>query len=98
MKKLSAIALSLAFCLFLLWAPASLSAAEVSFGKAIVVVFSQTGNTQKLADLIAADTGAEVYQIESAVPFPADEKDIIASEEKRRAEGGKLELKIRLLT
>jgi flavodoxin len=93
MKNLLKIAAFSFFALTLFWSPEIKADAEFNFGKSIVVVFSQTGNTIKLADIIAAKTGAEIYRIEPTVPFPADEKEIIAAEERRRSEGKTLEFK-----
>ncbi|MDR1040331.1 MAG: hypothetical protein LBR80_09240 [Deltaproteobacteria bacterium] len=63
------------------------------FGKAIVIVFSQTGKTMRIAELIAAKTGADIYKIEPTVPFPPHEGEIIGLEETRRAEGIPAEIK-----
>jgi flavodoxin len=54
------------------------------YGKSMVVYFSETGQTLRIAELIAKKTGAESYRIEAAVPFPAEEMEIIAAEEERR--------------
>jgi flavodoxin len=58
---------------------------EAKGGKSIVVYFSATGNTARLAKIIADQTGADVYLIEPAEPFPATEQEIIKAEEARRA-------------
>lgn len=54
------------------------------YGKSLVIYFSETGKTLRIAELISQKTGAESYRIESAVPFPADEQEIIKVEEQRR--------------
>lgn len=41
----------------------------------LVVYFSATGNTQRVAERIAALTGADVYRIEAADPYDADPYD-----------------------
>jgi flavodoxin len=56
-------------------------------GKVLVIYFSETGNTFRLAELIAKTTNGELYRIESEPPFPTSEKEIIDSEEKRQKEG-----------
>ena len=43
--------------------------------KILVVYFSATGNTQRVAERIAALTGADVYRIEAAVPYAANPYD-----------------------
>ncbi|MDR2612698.1 MAG: hypothetical protein LBG06_07715 [Deltaproteobacteria bacterium] len=75
---------------------ASLPAPEApnpAFGKPLVIVFSGTGNTLRLAELIVSRTGADLYRIEPAEPFPASEADIILLEEGRRGEGRPAEIK-----
>jgi flavodoxin len=74
-------------------APAAEPASGGPFGKALVIVFSQTGKTMQLAEAIAAKTGADIYRIESATPFPAEEREIIPLEQARREEGRAPELK-----
>lgn len=39
-------------------------------GKALVVYFSWSGNTEALAQEIQAQTGADVFRIETATPYP----------------------------
>ena len=41
----------------------------------LVAYFSATGNTQRVAERIAALTGADVYRIEAADPYAADPYD-----------------------
>lgn len=39
-------------------------------GKALVVYFSWSGNTEALAQEIQAQTGADIFRIETATPYP----------------------------
>ena len=48
--------------------------------KILVVYFSATGNTQRVAERIAALTGADVYRIEAAVPYAANPYDRVQRE------------------
>jgi flavodoxin len=57
------------------------------YGKSLVIYFSETGQTLRIAELISNKTGAEYYRIEAAVPFPAEEREIIEAEEERRKKG-----------
>ncbi|MDR1314259.1 MAG: hypothetical protein LBQ12_11345 [Deltaproteobacteria bacterium] len=68
-------------------------AAAPAFGKSIVIVFSLTGKTRSIAEVIAAKTGSDLYVIETASPYPSAEGEIIALEEARRAAGSAPELK-----
>lgn len=45
---------------------------EAAEGKAIVVYFSWGGNTEALAKEIQAQTGADVFRIETVEPYPQD--------------------------
>ena len=47
-------------------------AAVSAGGKVLIAYFSQTGNTEGLAEIIAQKTGADVFRIERAVPYSAD--------------------------
>jgi flavodoxin len=66
---------------------------DAAFGKTIVIVFSQTGKTRSIAEIIAAKTGADIYAIETASPYPSTEGEIITLENTRRAAGTPPELK-----
>ena len=39
--------------------------------KILVVYFSHTGNTEKVAQLIQSKTGADIFKIETATPYPS---------------------------
>lgn len=42
-------------------------------GKVLVVYYSATGSTQKVAETIAADTGADLFEIEPKEPYTNDD-------------------------
>jgi flavodoxin len=69
------------------------AAADGAYGKSLVIVYSQTGNTMRLAKLIAAKTGSEIYSIEPLEAMPTDEKALIEMEEARKNEGKRPSLK-----
>ena len=41
-------------------------------GKTLVAYFSWSGNTEALAKMIQAETGADIFRIETAEPYPED--------------------------
>lgn len=43
-------------------------------GKSLIVYFSWSGNCQKIAERIQRATGADVFRIEAANPYPAEYK------------------------
>ena len=45
---------------------------EAAEGKALVVYFSRGGNTEALAKEIQAQTGADIFRIETVEPYPQD--------------------------
>jgi flavodoxin len=67
--------------------PPKVSSPAPSAEKTLVIVLSVTGKTQKLAELIAAGTGADICRIQPEPPLPADESQIITIEQARRDEG-----------
>jgi flavodoxin len=85
-------AIVLAAALLAPGAPARAAGDDSPFGRSLVVVFSQTGNTWHLAEIISQKIGAGIFRIEPTEPFPADEREIIGFEERRRAEGIEPEL------
>lgn len=52
--------------------------------KSLVVYFSHTGTTQKMANYIAEMTKADIFRLESAEPYPAQYKSctVVAREER----------------
>ena len=49
------------------------SPTEAPQGKTVVIVFSQTGNTKRVAQVIADALGAELYVIEAEVPYTTED-------------------------
>ena len=45
----------------------------VSASKTIVVYFSQTGNTKPIAEFIAKDLDADIYEIKAEIPYTDDD-------------------------
>jgi flavodoxin len=45
----------------------------VSVSKTLVVYFSQTGNTRPIAEFIAKDLGADIYEIKAEIPYTDDD-------------------------
>ena len=41
-------------------------------GKALVAFFSRTGNTRKIAAMIQAGVGGDLFEIQTIVPYPSD--------------------------
>lgn len=51
---------------------ASVSSASLAGKKVLVTYFSATGNTKKVAEDIAKETGADVFRIEAAQPYASN--------------------------
>ena len=103
MKKLltlmmsSALALSLAAC-------GSQSAAEentaavaetaetASAGSMLVAYFSWSGNTEQMAQIIAEETGAELFEIAPATPYTEDYNELLDIAQQEQAEDARPEL------
>lgn len=49
------------------------SAASANGGKVLVMYYSASGNTKNIADMIAADTGADEYEVTPAEPYTDDD-------------------------
>ncbi len=47
----------------------SIDQANAKTGKVLIAYFSQTGNTEGLAQIIADETGADIFRIERATPY-----------------------------
>ncbi|MDR1609051.1 MAG: hypothetical protein LBT38_11695, partial [Deltaproteobacteria bacterium] len=48
-----------------------------SFGKVLIVYFSQTGNTEKLANIIKSQVNGDVLRLETAKELPAQPQELI---------------------
>ncbi|MGN0919822.1 MAG: flavodoxin [Alphaproteobacteria bacterium] len=62
-------------------------AATTAEAKTLVAYFSLTGNTEKAAQIIAEETGADLYRIESETPYPAEYKAQTEVAKKELSEG-----------
>ena len=69
MKKLIALVLTLMFTLTAIAAFAEAPAAADTPSKTLVVYFSATGSTERIANMIAAETGADVFVITPETPY-----------------------------
>ena len=67
--------LSLAACGSKATAPETTTAPAASGGKTLVVYFSATGNTKAAAEAIAAATGGDLLELESAEPYTSADLD-----------------------
>ncbi|MCD8140843.1 MAG: NAD(P)H-dependent oxidoreductase [Planctomycetaceae bacterium] len=47
-------------------------AAEAGESKSLIVVFSKTGNTRALADMIQARVGCDMFEVRTAKPYPEE--------------------------
>ena len=61
--------------------------ASVAEAKTLVAYFTLTGNTQKAAQIVAQETGADLYQIELVTPYPSEYKEQIQLAKKELNEG-----------
>lgn len=68
-------------------ASASSSAAAHAAGKSIIVLWSWSGNTLKVAERLSELSGAEIYRIEAADPYPQD-YDATADRAKQEQDDG----------
>lgn len=68
-------------------APLSGSAASTPAGGTLVAYFSWSGNTRQMAEIIAQETGADLFEITVADPYPDDYNTLldIAQQEQRDA-------------
>ncbi|MDR2442592.1 MAG: hypothetical protein LBE31_03625 [Deltaproteobacteria bacterium] len=85
--------LAIVLALSLMWTGfASADEPASSSDRSLIIVFSLTNKTMSIAEILAKKTGAEIYTIAPAEPFPADELATIEAEEARRKAGTPLEL------
>ena len=56
-------------------AAAAADSSAAAEGKTLVVYFSNTGNTKKVAEALAQETGGTLYAIEAAQPYTAADLD-----------------------
>jgi flavodoxin len=63
------------------------------FGRSLIIYYSQTGNTEKLASLIQTLTGGELYRLETAENLPSTEKELIEVATTLRKAGTRIQIK-----
>lgn len=61
-------------------------------GSILVAYFSHTGNTKKLAEMIAEKTGGELFEIETVIPYPEDYDACVETAAKEREDNARPEL------
>ncbi len=55
--------------------------------KVLIAYYSQSGNTKAVAEQIQAKFGGDLYEIQLATPYPADEQETISIVGQQREEG-----------
>ncbi|MDO4576088.1 MAG: flavodoxin [Planctomycetia bacterium] len=50
---------------------------EVKKEKALVIYFSHSGNTRRIAELIQKNTGADLFEVKSVEPYPEDYNTVV---------------------
>ena len=63
------------------------SAGNAATGKSVIVLWSWSGNTLKMAERVSELSGAEIYRIEAANPYPED-YDATADRAKQEQDDG----------
>lgn len=61
-------------------------------GKTLVAYFSWSGNTQQMAEVIAQETGADLFEINTAVPYTDDYNELLDIAQQEQSEGARPEL------
>ncbi len=61
--------------------------AEQKTGKTLIVYFSQTGNTEGLADLIHEMSGADIFRLERKTPYSSSSNGPVLYEPRKNAAG-----------
>ena len=69
------------------------TAVQAANAKTLVAYFTLTGNTEKAANIVAENTGADLYKIELVTPYPAEYKAQTELAKKELAEGTLPEIK-----
>ena len=65
---------------------------ENTGGKALVAYFSRTGNTEAIADMIAENTGADLFKVETVTPYPENYEECTAVAQQEQNSGARPEL------
>ena len=66
--------------------------------KILVAYFSHTGNTEKVAQLIQSKTGADIFKIETAVPYPSVYRETTELAKQEKADNARPALKTKWKT
>ena len=61
--------------------------------KILVAYFSHTGNTEKVAQLIQSKTGADIFKIETATPYPSVYRETTELAKQEKADNARPALK-----
>lgn len=61
--------------------------------KILVAYFSHTGNTEKVAQLIQSKTGADIFKIETAAPYPSVYRETTELAKQEKADNARPALK-----
>lgn len=61
--------------------------------KILVTYFSHTGNTEKVAQLIQSKTGADIFKIETATPYPSVYRETTELAKQEKADNARPALK-----
>lgn len=71
------------------------TAAQAADGgkKILVAYFSHTGNTEKVAQLIQSKTGADIFKIETAAPYPSVYRETTELAKQEKADNARPALK-----
>jgi len=76
-----------------LWGHAQAPKTAASEGKTLVVFFSHTGNTRKIAAMIHGDIGGDLHEIQTVVPYPSDYEAVKAQASREQETGFRPALK-----
>lgn len=61
-------------------------------GKILVAYFSYSGNTQKIAELVAENTGGDIVRIETVIPYSDNRDEVLDVAQNEQAENARPEL------
>ena len=75
MRKLVSVIIGVCLCLGLFCVPVwanNQSAEQANLGKVLIIYYSYTGNTEKVALLLQAKTNADIYKLAPVEPYDAE--------------------------
>jgi len=93
MKK---VVLFLLVALLGLWGHAQAPRPALADGKVLVVFFSHTGHTRKIAEMIHDQVGGDLVEIQPVVPYPSDYEAVKAQAMREQTSGFRPALKGRI--